>query len=250
MAKYFVNLKIQNPSNSMKEILIQIHQKDFATLGSVRTLGALQVAKEEQYFWIRGIAADNIPIKVRQLPATATYHLDEALRLFPLGKITPVGKLKNLDWLPISKFVEVEFPKAALAGKTNLTQAIKIIPSENTQEGNALLTNLSVWKKFANEAATIRLEKIKYAVSETSEVLILGTPLIPIPGKEFWIRNHILLPNGFDFEYPILAEVIQQQLNPKKDGILLFHKNGTWEKILNTDFVKGTRSAIRNTPVR
>lgn len=233
----------------MKEVLIQLNKKDVEALGSIRTLSKLQVAQEDEILWVRGIAADNIPLKVRQLPATATYHLDEELRLFPLGKITPVGKLSDLDWMPISDFVEVEFPKAALAGKTNLTQTVKIIPSENTQNGSALLTNLSVWKKFADGTASVRLEKIKYAVSDTREVLILGTPLIPIPGKEFWKRNSIFLPNGFDFEFPILAEVIEQQLNPKKDGILLFHKNGEWEKIMNKDFVKGSRSAVRNTPV-
>ena len=230
----------------MKEILIQIHQKDFEALGSVRTLGTLQVTKEDDHFWVRGISADNIPLKVRQLPAMATYQLDKDLRLFPLGKITPVGKLSDLDWTPISDFVEVEFPKAALAGKNNLTQAIKIIPSENTQNGSALLTNLSVWKNFADGTASVRLEKIKYAVSDTREVLILGTPLIPIPGKEFWKRNNILLPSGFDFEFSILAEVIEQQLNPKRDGILVFYENGNWEKIMNKDFVKGTRSAVRS----
>ena len=207
----------------------------------------MQVAKEDEYFWVRGIVGDNIPLKIRKLPATASYYLDEAFRLFPIGKNTPVGKLKNLDWLPIANFVEVEFPRAALAGKTKLTQSIRIVPSENTQEGVALLTNLSVWKNFANGAASVRLEKIKYAVSETREVLILGTPLIPIPGKEFWKRNQILLPNGFDLEFPVLADVIEQELNPKKDGILLFYEDGRWEKIMNKDFVKGSRSAVRGT---
>ncbi|MEM6964481.1 MAG: hypothetical protein AAF573_06930 [Bacteroidota bacterium] len=228
-----------------RKIALQIHKKDIESLGTVRTLSYLRVAEAEDIIWIKDVPTENLDLKIRQLPAIASFEVDEEGLLFPIGKITPTGKLPDLNWQPIHEFVEVEFPRAAFSGKTDQTVWVKLVESEMVREGDALLTSSADWKAYAESASSIRLEKIRYAVAEHGEVLILGKPLIPIRGKTFWKNGNILLPNGYDFEFPVLSEIILQQYIPEKDGVLIFYKNGEWEKIQNSDFVKGSRSGVR-----
>ena len=232
----------------MKEKILQLRLSDKESLGVVRTLPGLLVAETETHIWVRGIMIKEKPnLGISRLPATATYLLDEDHNLFPVGKLTPIGKLPKLEWQPISKFIEVKLPTSAFPGVVEKKHLVRLIPSEKMQPGKALLTNLSVWKKYAEGAPKIRLNQLRFAVSENREVLILGNPLPPIPGKEFWQKHNLLIPNGFDFEIPMVADLIFEKENTNDDAILIFHENKNWQKINLKHFVNGSRSAVRLT---
>jgi hypothetical protein len=75
----------------------------------------------------------------------------------------------------------------------------------------------------------------------------MGNPLPPVPGRGYWERDGILLPNGYDFELPLVAGLLAGKLNAGRDSVLFFNADGSWEKILSGDFVAATRSAVRLT---
>lgn len=235
----------------MNELIIVLSQTDKAALGSVRCLPGLQAADDDGFIWVRGIAAQQeTDLRIRQLPGLHTYMLDADNNLFPPSGLTPVGKLKALDWEPLSTFITVKLPVSALPGKISQQHAIRLVPSGRSQAGNALLTDLNTWKAYGEKAPLIRLQQTRFAVSEKNNVLIMDTPLPALPGKEFVLQDTLLLPAGFEFDPPVISTLIINRLDPSKETFLLFDIDGTWEKIPKECFVPSTRSAIRLTKGR
>lgn len=230
----------------MQEKIIILKKEDQEFLGTIRTFPNLFIATNEKNIWLKGIPMShaNAPI-FQSLPAIESYYLDDENRLFPIGKKTPIGKLVEKEWQPILAYLKIELPTSLLPGETNNKYEIKLIKIEEIKESAALLTSFSTFKKYAEVTSDIRLNRLKYAVAKNEEVLIMGHPLPAIPGKEFWMRNHILLPNGQDFEYPLIAPLLYQKMATKKDGVILFHNE--FMKILSVDFQPATRSSIRET---
>lgn len=230
----------------MKEKIIILKREDQETLGSIRTFPNLFIATDKQKIWLKGIPLEkaNAPI-IQSLPAIESYYLDNENRLFPIGKKTPVGKLEEKEWQTIKEFLEIELPTSLLPGKTNKKYEIKIKHTEEVKESVALLTDLRTWKTYAETASIIRLEKLKYAVSENNEVLIIGKPLPTIPGQEFWQRKSILIPNGKDFEFSLVASLLLEEIETEKGDIILFQEKFT--KISQSEFQKASRSSIRKT---
>lgn len=232
----------------MNELIIVLSQADKAALGSVRCMPGLQAAGEGELIWLRGISAnEKIDLRIKQLPGLHTYTLDEQDHLFPPGALTPVAKLPALSWQPLSQFITVELPVSAMPGKISQRHTIQLVPAQKMEPGEALLTDLVTWKAWAEQAPLVRLQPLIFAVSENDRVLIMGTPLPPIPGKEYILRDTILLPGGYDFDPPITAVLLETQVNPHKDAWLLFDSNGQWQMISKDCFVPATRSAVRLT---
>ena len=232
----------------MKELIRVLSLADKAALGSVRCLPGLQAAEEDGFIWVRGInALENPDLRIRQLPGLHTYTMDADNNLFPPGGLTPVSKLKPLKWVPVAEYITVKLPVSALPGKVSLQHAIRLAPSGRTQEGNALLTNLATWQLYAEAAPLIRLQQTTFAVSEKNNVLIIGTPLPALPGREYVLQDTLLLPCGFEFDPPAINELVVARLDPSKESLLLFDTDGSWEMIPKSAFMPSTRSAIRLT---
>jgi len=232
----------------MQELIFKINKSDLNSLATVRCIGGLQVAEEENAIWLRGIHETvNIDSRLRQLPVKNTFIVDENDMLFVPGGLTPIDQLKELQWQALSSFIKVELPVSVMPGKPNKQITIKIIPSGSVKEGAALLTSLSDWKKYSETASTARLSRLRFAVSDKEKVMIMGNPLPPLPGMEYWISNDILLPAGFDFEIPLTALFIRERFNKNGDAILVLDVEGRIERIEKTYFVPAKRSAVRLT---
>lgn len=232
----------------MKELILVLLKKDQEALGDVRCFPGLRIAEHEGLLWIRGIPVSGNPdLKIRQLPAFTTYFLDNENRLFPVHSLTPTGKLPEKTWIPLQEFLPVALPLAALPGELKEKKAVRLIPSDKIEKGNALVITLAQWKAYAEKAPGIRLEKTRFAVSEDDRVIVISDPLIPVPGKEYHLRATLLLPCGYDFDPPVISGLLSNKLNPAQDCLLLFSVEGHWEKIPLKNFVQGKRSAVRLT---
>ena len=235
----------------MKELIIVLSQTDKAALGSVRCLPGLQAAENDGFIWVRGISVhEEIDLRIRQLPGIHTYTLDADNHLFPPGGLTPVSTLKPMNWVPLSTYITVTLPVSALPGKINQQLVVRLVPSGNSQEGNALLTDLNTWKAYGESAPLVRLQQTRFAVSEENKVLILGAPLPALPGKEYVLQDSLLIPCGFEFDPPVIGPLISSRFDPEKGSLLLFDTDGSWEEIPKERFVQTTRSAIRLTKGR
>ena len=233
-----------NPHELIKMVL-QLASKDKYLLGTVRCLPNLQALETAQHIWLKGIDAENIPLLLQQLPSIGRYYVDAQQRLFPVGALTPVGILVEGDWQSIQQFIPVAIPSAAFSGKTEKQYAIQLVPAEIARKAAALLVNLSAWKKYVDGAPQLRLDQLKIAVSATNEVLIVGYPLPPIPGKAYWQQDLLLIPNGYDFDLSNMASLLATALNKKQNAYLLFQETGTYQRVFLEQLVPTTRSAVR-----
>jgi hypothetical protein len=235
----------------MREGILILSEKDLETLGSVRNVASLRLAKHEGQIWVRGdTTSAESRLLLAGLPVCQSFELDDSGNLFPPAGLTPVGKIKELEWMPILEFIRPELPVSALPGKVETTVPLRLVPAHQTEEGSALLCVLEVWKAYVEGAPEVRLNRLKFAVSANNQVLIVGTPLPSIPGQEYWLRDQMLLPGGLDLEFPFLSGRIAQKLQVPKDALLLIDPQNRWQIISADDLKAVTRSAVRLTKER
>jgi len=231
----------------MPEYIFKMEKRNGESLGSVRCMDGLQVAEEDDHIWLKAQGLSELSVELMQLPVKSTYIKDEYDNLFIPGKLTPEEVLREMSWQPLTGYIKVESPVAALPGIINQKIEIRLVSSIKERKGKALLTSLSLWKHYAETAPGTRLSALKFAVSENNEVLIIGTPLPPLPGTEFWDAGNILIPSGYDLEVDLMKDFIQRKLNEHNSSFVVFDSESRYQLIDKNFFVAAKRSAVRST---
>lgn len=229
------------------EIIIRFSPEDIGAFGTIRTWPDLRVAVSGDEYWMRGLPHESLLLA--KLPVKELYRMDEQQRLFGFMNKTPHGVLKKMSWEPLQSFLTVEPPVSGFPASTDEPLHVRLAPAAGTTSPVALMTSLSEWKTYADSAPLIRLQRLRFAVCETGEVLVLGTPLPSLPGHTYYSQEHLLLPSGYDFDPVVAAQFIIPRLATGSDTIVLFHADGQWEKIAGSSFISATRSAIRHTNI-
>lgn len=228
--------------------IVVLNEKDRDALADIRLLQNVDVAVDASQIWLRSpLLNGGLDMEIRQLPLLETYILDGNELLYPLGGVTPIGKLKPLKWQSLTDFIPIELPVSVMPAVISDTVGINIVPSSKEQKAVALSTTAEAWLAYVSTAPEARLKCLKFAVSDVNELLVVGEPLPSIEGKTYWMRHNIFLPSGFDFELPIVSELIYQKENLQNQAFLLFNTEGVHHRIEELDFVLATRSAVRLT---
>jgi hypothetical protein len=232
------------------ERILVLAEAQRAALGTVRDQPGLRAADTDAgQLWLRGLPATGpLPLALRQLPALASYEADAEGRLFPGGRPTPTGRLPLLAWQPIQAFIPLALPTAALPGRPPAPVPVQLLPSAAPRPSAALLTTLAALKSYAEAAPAVRLAGLRFAVSARGQALVMGTPLPPLPGQEYWLSAGLLLPAGFDFDVPLVAMLLAGQQVAAPEDVLLFFADGQYEVIAAAQLHRLTRSALRLTP--
>jgi len=225
----------------MMDSVILLNEKYKDRLGSIRQLPGLKATTNSSGIWLKGPGNNGVfQTALNSLPAAANYVVDDKGRLFPRGKQTPVGTLGELAWEPLADFISVEMPVSAMPGETSLKVPLNLSRSTIEREIYAIKTTLKDWRAYAETAPAVRLQQLRFAISETKEVLILGSPLPALRGKLYWLNRNFLLPAGFDFDPPLTAELL-----PKTTDMVLFDEQGKREAIFIAAFNSADRTVIR-----
>ncbi|MBC9914227.1 hypothetical protein [Chitinophaga varians] len=230
-------------------IILQLPLQQYTALGTVRHLPRLEAAADNTAVWLRGIpATEPVDPLLLQLPAICTWYVDSAQRLFRKGDLTPTDILDNaLVWQPLPKWLTVSLPVSGMPHPVNEGARITLIPIAQPGETTALLTTLAHWHTYGETAPAIRLQQLSFAADNQDRVLIIGHPLPSIPGKAYVREQQLLLPAGFALQPAGIAPLIVQQLDPQQEYLLLFHPDGSWERIPQHALVPATRRGIRAT---
>jgi hypothetical protein len=231
-----------------REYIFQIDMQHLPVLGSIRCRKNLQAAADGNSIWLKGIdAIEMMDMELKKLPIQHTFQIDQENQLFRQDGLVPIGKLQALQWQNLASFIKVEPPISALPASIDEGINIQLIESANEQKSTALLTSLQLFKDYAETAPAIRLERLAFAVSDKDEVFIVGHPLPPLPGKEFWQSADIFIPAGLDFELQMAKSFVNKKMNEQGEAILVFDKDGSCQKIEKSFLVEAKRSAVRLT---
>jgi hypothetical protein len=225
---------------SEQVIFLKSDYKD--RLGSVRHIPGWAAATNAEGIWLKGPQNNSsLQTALSSLPAETTYITDADGRLFPAGKRTPVRLLPVLNWQPLREFIPLEMPVSAMPGKIEQQINVQLARSTSEKELCALQVSLADWQNYAATAPEVRLNQLRFAVSENNEVLVIGTPLPLLQGTYYWRHKNCLLPAGFDFDPPYVAALL-----PETMGFTVFDTHGAYQTIPDTAFLNAGRALIRS----
>jgi len=225
----------------MRESVILLKNKYKDRLGGIRNVPGWRAAADEGEIWLRGpVNNGQFQSVLSSLPAEASYWVDNDGRLFPVGKQTPVRILKELAWQNLRDFLPLEMPVSAMPGEAGMKVQLKLKRSSFEREGYALKTTFRDWKTYVETAPAIRLQRLRFAVSEKKEVLVIGSPLPALNGQFYWRNMNLLLPAGFDLDPQVLANLM-----PTGGDLVLFDEQANRETIPAAAFAAADRATVR-----
>lgn len=227
---------------------ICIGEKDASSLASLRLVPGIEIAVAGSLVWLRGESVDDsISPRLAALPARERYEWMKPDRLRPLNHRIPSDLLPAASWLPLREWLQVELPVAALPASLSATVPLRLVRSTEEREANLLLTTFDEFHRFATEAAQIRLERLRFAATENSRVLVHGTPLPPLPGQRFVLRQGLAIPAGFAWQPAVSAEVVIRRFGVSGNALVLCNTDYTITRLHTEQLIPVTRSAVRAT---
>jgi len=179
------------------------------------------------------------------LPGATRFSVFPDRQLLAAGTHVPHGYLPTGPWHPLAEWLGITLEPAGLAGKAGEKASVRLVRSSSPREANVLLVPLAVWRDYGVSAPQVRLERWSFAVNDSGEVVIRGTPLPPLPGQPFVERDGVAVPAGWDWAPPVDAAVLREVLGLAAGDLALLRPDGAWDRVPADAFVRAVRSAIR-----
>jgi hypothetical protein len=222
--------------------LLEIERQHLDYLGPIRHWSQLKMAASPDFYWVMGLKPDQLELpEIKSIPFKNLYYMqgvdaggpEQGRLLFPPGGLVPVKKLPDsLLWTPLERGLSISLPSFnhnyfGITEKLN----IRLVPSGKEEEPAAILTSIARLQAYILTAPAVRLRPLTWVIID-DQALILGKPLLPLPGDSYWQRGNFLLPAGLDWEWTTLTETLNRDLNPDRDCWLLWDKTGRYLPIL------------------
>ncbi len=224
---------------------MRLAANDAPSLAGLRLQPGLEVCAQHEEVWLRGTApSESLDEKLACIPGEHFAIVDDRL-LVPRGKILPVAVLPEANWVAIRQWLEPAAPTAALPGHIPQRLAIRLVRCATPLPANALLTTADLWQQYAATAPGVRLRALRFAQAANGQVLIVGSPLPPLPGTRYVEVAGIALPAGFACEPAVDPAVLGRLLVLDAGDIALFNQEARYQRIAAEHFVRARRSAVR-----
>ncbi|MCB9261974.1 MAG: hypothetical protein H6607_06340 [Flavobacteriales bacterium] len=206
---------------------IQIRNYEKESLYFLREYPFLRVATDAENLWLADF--DENFIKLPQIIAikNLVIYREEANILFPINSRLPAGKVPEVLWTPIAHFLPVTKPKYNhnFFGIHDRL-SINLTPYDTPQPIQAILSPLNLLKDYITGVPRFRYGHLKW-VQIGEEALVFGSPSASMQGKSYWQLGFHLLPEGYHFEFPLLADTIRKVFRKSKDSMLLWELDGS-----------------------
>ncbi|MFM2387302.1 MAG: hypothetical protein RL660_2059 [Bacteroidota bacterium] len=203
----------ENSSNHVVYLLeVESLHKDF--LSSIRHWPNLKMATESGYIFIKGFTATQIEsATLKSIPFSTIYEIKDNL-LFRKGDLLPSKKMGALLWSPLERGLSITLDQFNhnFFGIQD-TIEIKLAPSSIEHKAAFILIDKVQAENYIVNASAIRLKNKSWVLVNDNKVLIAGAPHLPVNGQAYWQSDKFILPVGYDFEFPILAEIIRQRIS-------------------------------------
>lgn len=225
---------------------LSIEDKYRGLLGEVRAWENLKIATEGSLVWVMGFSLTQVEsVIVQSIPYKQIYYAQDN-KLFPYNSMLPDRDVPALLWTPIQRGIPIKLPdfNHNYFGVDELLQ-IKLVPSKVEQQPYGLLCELSALGEYIKQAPAIRLASLVWVRVEDKQALILGTPFLPIEGTAFWKLGQHLLPLGYEFEEPLLQQVLTELLDETAQNWMLWDVHHSFSEVKRACFQKLSISSYR-----
>ncbi len=227
--------------------LARLHETGLDRLAVLYNWEHLSIANEDGYLWIKGLTEDEIEsVELMSIPGIERFY-SKSGKLYPFQKLLPIGNEPSCLWTAIKRAIHLDLPsKNHNFFELAASLQVNVIPSDQTKEVSFHMVDLPTFGEYVKTASTLRLHPLLWVIVE-NKALIIGTPILPLPGKTYWKLGNFIIPSGYDFEIPALSDAINQKLNPDNRYDLLWNENQTYTRISKTTYTKLTRSSVAQT---
>lgn len=225
-----------------------VSQTVIALIGRLRLVPGVRVLVKGNDLWLRGEDLDDrVSLILRSLPDAERFLVTTDGQLTAWDESVPRATLPEADWHSLAQWLSVELPTSVFAGRVAQRVSMRLVRSNAVATANLLRTQWPIWRDYAITAPQIRLNPLSFAVSDSGEVLIRGLPLPPIPGRSLVEQSGIAISAGWSPDPPLDPASIRLVLKLNPDEIAVFQDDATMDVILESVFVRATRSAVRLT---
>lgn len=221
----------------------QIYQSD---LGLIRQWENLWLAFDDQKIWVKGFETTQLELlALKSIPFKTLYYTRKN-KLFKHGSLLPEGPVPNLSWIPIAKALPLQLPSFNF-NFFGIQERISITLKQRTDEqvSLAMVTSISSLTAYIVHAPEIRLQLLNWTIVNQDQVLLLGTPLLPITGQAYWHRQDFLLPAGYDFDLTLLHDILNERINPQRDHWVIWNTDSSYFLVKKTDVQPLSISSFR-----
>jgi hypothetical protein len=206
----------------------------------------LEVAELGDLLWVRGPGGEEEAASILALvPAARFFDLLAPDRLRPRGRLVPTARLPAARFLSLRSWLTLRVPSLALPGETKTGVELRLVPGRapGRPSGNdeLLLTDLEGFRRFLAHAPIHRLTPLVFTVNGESEVLVRGTPLPPIPGERYVLRNGIAIPAGWVWTPTVAPHVLRTWLGLAPSTLAVWRRDGTIGEVPPSAFSPATR---------
>jgi len=185
--------------------------------------------------------------EILQISGAKAYLQKENL-LFLKGQQVPSKSVKSgLLWTDPERALPVTIPDFNFNyfGVDEKVE-VNLVKDESVQQEVALVCSLENVEKYILKASKQRLSPLKWTIIN-DKALIIGSPLLPIPGKTYWGSSDFLIPSGLNLEFPMLHAELKKHLIRDQKDIVLWHPDGAYNLIGKEVFVPLSISSFRQT---
>jgi hypothetical protein len=219
----------KDTANQLSMILrVPLQQKD--DLGSIRHWANLKLAAADGWCWIKDFTpAQQYATELKILPFTSIFYL-KGNQLFPAGSLLPAGNMPaGLLWTPIETALPVAIPDLNhhFFGLADEVQ-VRLVPAEQEWQPVALAAGMDVLEAYITNAPAIRLQNLAWVLLPPGRALIAGSPILPVQGTTYWLCDDMLLPTGYHFEWPALANTIAKSIDPTGANWILWNEDASY----------------------
>jgi MoxR-vWA-beta-propeller ternary system domain bpX2 len=225
---------------------VAIAKEEKDNLAILRIWDNLKIASDDEFVWIKDFTEEQIhSIEVKSLPYKTVYYSIEGY-LFLQNSLLPNRHIPSLLWTPIQRAIPIDLPSFNhnFFG-INEKISIQITPSDYEKPVFALLVDIPILEQYIQQAPKIRFENLLWTIINQKNALILGLPILPLNGNTYSKHQNILVPLGFDFEYPEIALIWEKAINSDEKNWILWNTDNSYSLILKENFQPLSISSFR-----
>lgn len=219
------------------EYWLSVDQVHKSSLYDLRNWAHLKIASDEHLIWVRGFTNTEIgSVKVLSIPSAKRYCL-QGTKLYLLGHRLPYRVEPSLLWTEIQRGLSLNLPQQNFNYfGLNQAHSISIVPSDKIYTMNVTIVQLDLLCAFVRSAASIRMESLKWTIIDDQQALIIGTPLLPISGEDYYTNGCFIIPGGYKLKYGVMLATYEKSLLGHSDCWYIIDEKNEMRKINRSEF--------------
>lgn len=207
------------------------------------------VASDTHHVWARFNArSQHLMQQARAMPVERFVLVDRWL--MREGGRVAVAELPELDWQPIKKVIQFQFPWIGEAGRLANVQSLtwQLTRGGIETPSAAAIIEWNTLVQWVDTAPQWRLDKLRYCISQQAgqcHALVLGTPVPPIQSQYLVAKQHVLIPAGMHWLPELEPSLVQQSFDVQSGQWLLWRATDDWCLIDDEMLVPLSRASVR-----